>query len=114
MGLDTTHDCWHGSYGSFKGWRSVIADAGELTVNWDMVTSDNIQGDWHTDPEDVLMVLIAHSDCEGLLYHRYLSPLADRLEGLLPSLSGRYHEWTVQFIEGLRSADLHGDDVEFC
>lgn len=25
MGLDTTHDAWHGSYGAFHRWRSMIA-----------------------------------------------------------------------------------------
>jgi hypothetical protein len=25
MGLDTSHDCWHGSYGSFMRWRIEIA-----------------------------------------------------------------------------------------
>lgn len=27
MGLDTTHDCWHGSYGSFNAWRIQLAKA---------------------------------------------------------------------------------------
>ncbi len=25
MGLDTTHDAWHGSYGSFNSWRTWLA-----------------------------------------------------------------------------------------
>ena len=25
MGLDTSHDCWHGSYSSFNSWRHEIA-----------------------------------------------------------------------------------------
>lgn len=26
MGLDTTHDCWHGSYTAFNRWRHKIAE----------------------------------------------------------------------------------------
>lgn len=25
MGLDTTHDCWHGAYSAFMRWREMIA-----------------------------------------------------------------------------------------
>ena len=25
MGLDTTHDCWHGAYSAFMRWRQEIA-----------------------------------------------------------------------------------------
>lgn len=25
MGLDTSHDCWHGSYGAFMRWRTWLA-----------------------------------------------------------------------------------------
>ncbi len=25
MGLDTTHDCWHGPYSSFNRWRTQLA-----------------------------------------------------------------------------------------
>ena len=27
MGLDTTHDCWHGAYSAFHRWRCMIAKA---------------------------------------------------------------------------------------
>jgi len=30
MGLDTTHGCWHGSYGAFMRWRCEIAKAAGL------------------------------------------------------------------------------------
>jgi hypothetical protein len=32
MGLDTTHDCWHGSYGGFNRWRNAIAAAAGYTL----------------------------------------------------------------------------------
>lgn len=30
MGLDTSHDCWHGSYSSFHRWRCMIAQEAGL------------------------------------------------------------------------------------
>lgn len=27
MGLDTTHNCWHGGYGRFMVWRAALAEA---------------------------------------------------------------------------------------
>jgi len=30
MGLDTSHDCWHGAYSSFMRWRCEIAKAAGL------------------------------------------------------------------------------------
>jgi hypothetical protein len=30
MGLDTTHDCWHGAYSAFSRWREKLAEAAEL------------------------------------------------------------------------------------
>ena len=35
MGLDTTHDCWHGSYGGFSMWRLEIAKA----LGWEQTTT---------------------------------------------------------------------------
>ena len=29
MGLDTTHDCWHGPYSMFMRWRTAIAAAAQ-------------------------------------------------------------------------------------
>jgi hypothetical protein len=30
MGLDTTHNCWHGAYSAFMRWRQEIAKAAGL------------------------------------------------------------------------------------
>lgn len=33
MGLDTTHDCWHGSYGSFSIFREKLAEAAGIPLD---------------------------------------------------------------------------------
>lgn len=130
MGLDTTHDCWHGSYSSFNRWRCAVAtaagwklgDPDELRVVTPETPSDieqkNYQGEWDTDPADPLMVLFAHSDCDGIIHHRHAAPLADRLEALLSSIPTSdvppcNNKRTRQFIDGLRLAAAAGENVEF-
>ncbi|QGH79670.1 hypothetical protein SEA_MINNIE_81 [Mycobacterium phage Minnie] len=64
MGLDTTHDCWHGAYGGFARFREVVGRAAGLPYiipsdpdhwshgspvldfDWDLYTLDNYQGRW--------------------------------------------------------------------
>lgn len=49
MGLDTSHDCWHGSYGAFMRWRCKIAEVAGLPplqwmegfYNWSCISSDD-------------------------------------------------------------------------
>jgi hypothetical protein len=138
MGLDTSHNCWHGAYGSFSRWRDELARVAGYEfrqlesefkpfpdVDWDKYHADLINGPlmgrWDETPEDPLLVLIVHSDCDGWIYHAQTKALADRLTELLPLLSdanagghiGHWHEKTQQFIDGLLLAHELGEDVEF-
>ncbi len=142
MGLDTTHDCWHGPYSAFTRWRHVVARAAgyevlpvkyedgttmdTIMVDWGHITAANLQGEWDETPKDALMVLIAHSDCDGLIHPNQGRALADRLEGLLPLLQGGGRDGgsaradydgtraaTERFIAGLRAAAEAGEDVRF-
>jgi hypothetical protein len=132
MGLDTTHNCWHGSYGGFSYWRNLIAEAAgyklvrsggvydhvTIDLDWDQYEAENFYGKWAKDPEDILLVLIVHSDCEGEIKKRHLLPLADRLEEVLKDLPEDetfrdIHGTTQQFIDGLRLAAEMGQKVKF-
>jgi hypothetical protein len=129
MGLDTSHDCWHGPYGGFARWRNTLAlaagyklatdDEGRTMADlpWDMFEDKNYQGEWDTVPgDDPLLYLLAHSDCDGVIHPEHGAHLAARLEQLLPRLGGG-PEWvaprTRQFIDGLRAAARAGEDVDF-
>lgn len=120
MGLDTTHECWSGSYGAFGRWRHKLA---EVAGYGDLSEYIGFGGDksW---PEngDALIVLLNHSDCEGEIAAADCAPLADRLEGLLDSLDiagaggghiGNYGDKTRAFIAGLRDAAALNEPVEF-
>jgi hypothetical protein len=70
---------------------------------------------------DALIVLLAHSDCEGEIQVDMLEPLADRLEELLPLLDKEeptghirsYRAVTERFIRGLRAAAAAGEPLGF-
>lgn len=149
MGLDTSHDCWHGPYSAFSRWRAALQRAAgwhleeqrddrgmryELAreINWEAVTDANIAGQWETLPEDPLIVLVAHSDCDGQLPVAALLPLAERLEQLAERMEpgqGRHWKWTpgmegratydgereatMRFAAGLRRAAAVGQPVVF-
>lgn len=137
MGLDTSHDCWHGAYSAFSRWRNKIAEVAgydvarvqyedhiwhELAlIDWGHMTPANLQGEWGETPADPLLVLIAHSDCDGVIHPVQAGPLAERLQELLPLLPdeegpGHIRHWrgtTQQFIDGLRAAAGANEDVVF-
>lgn len=128
MGLDTSHDCWHGPYGGFSRWRTALARAAGYKVTdevrlgepqyelpWDMFEDKNYQGEWDSPPgDDPLLFLLVHSDCDGVIHPAQGIHIAARLEQLIPLLDD---EWTVQktrqFDDGLRKAAEAGEDVDF-
>lgn len=137
MGLDTTHGCWHGAYSAFSRWRNTIAEAAGYAVwnvkyddgltsptimlDWGHITAADLAGQWEKTPEDPLVVLLAHSDCDGVIRSADAGALADRLEEILPQLPsendhghiGNWEAKTRAFIDGLRKAALAGEDVAF-
>lgn len=136
MGLDTSHGCWHGPYGSFAVWRLALAQAAGYRISqehvpgrsdyvlpWELFEAKNYQGEWDSPPgDDPLVYLLAHSDCDGVIHPEHGVHIAARLEQLLPKLAGlgypgRDDEWmrdkTEQFIAGLREAAAAGEDVDF-
>ena len=134
MGLDTTHDCFHGAYGAFMRWRRELAraagykilepslDQPDYDLPWDMFEDKNYQGEWDTVPgDDPLLYLLVHSDCDGVIHPGQAVHIARRLESLLPLLdesasAGHIKSMratTQRFIDGLKAAVAAGEDVEF-
>lgn len=119
MGLDISHDCWHGAYSAFMRWRMAIAEVAGYGSLYDY---DGFGGFKSWPKDDVLVSLLFHSDCDGNLKWEICDSLADRLEGLLPALVvkgsgkghvGSYEEKTKFFIAGLRQAYAAQENVEF-
>jgi hypothetical protein len=132
MGLDTSHDCWHGAYSAFARWRNELAVAAGYPMDaddryyelpWDEFKDENYQGDWNgkVPGDDPLLYLLVHSDCDGVIHPEQGKDIAVRLRELLPKLdeekSGGHiasmHATTQQFIDGLEAAATAGEDVRF-
>ena len=126
MGLDTTHNAWHGSYMRFSKWRNEVAEIAGYSIvpfgryripqpllDWGKYTESNSMGEWAETPADPLIVLLVHSDCDGLIMPQQALPLADALEALLPRMEGWTRVRTIQFILGLRLAVELDEPVEF-
>jgi hypothetical protein len=115
MGLDTSHDCWHGPYSYFRTWREDLTRCIGRTVfeDNDRVTEKTVQGIWDIEPDDVIDVLLLHSDCEYCIPHRFCDRLADRLEEIAELQEERLTQRTAQFASGLRRAHCANEDVQF-
>jgi len=126
MGLSTSHDCYRGGYGGFKHLRLELAkaagydteihpSAGEIPkLDWKTYPDSAEFGEWDELPDDILIVLLVHSDCEGKLPHSLCKPLAERLKELSPLLdSDFYREQAEAFVVGLELADSLKQDVRF-
>ena len=135
MGLDTSHDCWHGAYGAFTRFRTAIAKAAGYPIGpdeslggrdfyqlpWDQFEDKNYYGEWDRVPgDDPLIVLLVHSDCDGVIHPEHGVHLAKRLRELAPLLSeeGGGHidsmrAVALRFADGLEDAAALDEDVVF-
>jgi hypothetical protein len=109
MGLDVSHDCWHGAYSAFMRWRGKLAEVAGLppldlmegfypglidVLKYVSPPFDDVVEQWRKSlpirwealKPDVLHILLYHSDCDGDIPTEYCDLLADRLEELLPLL----------------------------
>jgi len=130
MGLDTTHDCWHGPYSSFNDWRREIARAVGIPLPLmegfaSRELRDHMPDDvckwlplkWEILKPDVIHVLLNHSDYDGVIESKDCEPLADRLEEIADMDSFQGGDWYLdaiaRFATGLRLAGVNNENVEF-
>ena len=116
MGLDTSHNCWHGPYSSFMSFRKELAKVANIP---DLDSMDGFGGTfpWDELRPDIIHVLLNHSDCDGQIDAVYCLPPALRLEELAPSLLDygpvSHRVQAKRFATGLRLAAERGESVEF-
>ena len=134
MGLDVSHDAFHGAYSAFNRFRKSICRAmGGSFPPHD--TEYHEDGDkllprlWYwghgygPETHPGLEVLLSHSDCDGVISPADCVAVADDLEALLPHITGHgsghiadqggYAEVTRKFIDGCRLAAAKGEDLVF-
>lgn len=119
MGLDTTHNAWHGSYGRFARWRRALAEAAGMpdldTIYGHQTGNALAYVTFEMLKPDDLHLLLDHSDCDGFISPENAEKIANRLEELLdePVLQEEWREKTEQFIEGARLAASLGEQIQF-
>jgi hypothetical protein len=121
MGLDTTHDAWHGPYSSFNQWRTEIAS--HIGINLREMDGYKMQGfriipglPWDDWVDHDLYPLLIHSDCEGELTPDECRRIANALGEILPKMDPE-NEYllrkTKQFHDGCQRAALLNQVIEF-
>lgn len=113
MGLDCSHDAWHGAYSAFMRWRTMLAEVAGLPpldlmegfytngATGALYFGESPAGVWADKRErlsrqlpikwdclkpSALHELLFHSDCEGEIPADRCNAIADALEALLPLL----------------------------
>jgi hypothetical protein len=82
MGLDTTHNAWHGPYSSFNRFRYQLAK--RIGINLDEYIGYNPGGSKDLVSIDhPLMDLFNHSDCDGELTPEQCSKIVDGLDQII-------------------------------
>ena len=127
MGLDTSHDAWHGAYSAFDSWRSAICSA--MGGKWPQGHNSDMRWYWgpgfSKETHPGLRCLLCHSDCDGEIDPATCALLADELTALLPFMDawglgcghiaqrGGYADVTRTFIQGCRRAAAANEPLEF-
>ena len=129
MGLDCSHDAFHGAYSSFNRLRqSVAAAAGgsfpehedpSLDPNMWYVGARYRQSEWPG-----LALFLNHSDCDGDISAAECAAVARELNCLVPGVPvggvghlarlGGTRDTLRQFIAGCWLAHARGERLEFC
>jgi len=123
MGLDTTHDAWHGSYSTFNEWRWLVAAAAGFPPLSEMEGHGGTRS-WDDAPGDRRLVpLLHHSDCDGELTPAECASIAAALEELVDRLPDYTEEdepfrslWRDKvraFVAGCREAAAAYESLEF-
>ncbi len=97
MGLAISHGCISVPYSFFNRWRRNIAKSclwtysikgndiiESIDFNWNSLSQCSCEiskGLWKKRPDDILLILYLHSDCEGFIYHKHLKELIKVLRG---------------------------------
>lgn len=131
MGLDTTHDAFHGAYSAFNRFRKIVCKAigGSFPPHDDKTLEDAMWywGDgYNKEQNQGLFVFLSHSDCDGHISPEMCVVVANELEEILPKIEalneeahghierdGGFVEVTKRFIAGCRLAAERNEPLEF-
>lgn len=118
MGLDTSHNCWHGPYSSFNGFRYSLGR--QIGINLDEYIGYGGKGTKNIENiEHELMLLFNHSDCEGELTVEESKQIVIGLNKVLENfnenleLSYNFKNKIIQFRDGCLDAISKNEIIDF-
>lgn len=117
MGLDTTHEAWHGPCSAFNDWRRWVAQKA-LGMDLDKMEGFCDGGFSWSHIKHPLVPLLNHSDCDGVLPLAALKEIADSLMELATASEEppkrHSNEWyCLRFADGCQAAIKAGEDIKF-
>jgi hypothetical protein len=114
MGLDTTHDAWHGSYSSFAKFREELAAIEGFSL--DEMTGFGGSKSW-AKVKSPLKPLLNHSDWNGEIQWQHCEAIANRLEEISSTINRDTEFWlydkALTFAVGARKAFKKKQNIEF-
>lgn len=126
MGLDLSHDAFHGAYSAFNRLREHIVEA--IGGTWPNLLDANPQWTYDENVYDMnahpaLHEFLCHPDCDGEIAPDVCALLANDLEELLPKMPttgtghldrpGGVRAVVQQLIDGCRRAHAAGEPLDF-
>lgn len=117
MGLDTTHNCFHGPYGTFNRFRISLGLQIGIDLN-DFVEYGGMKSSLNDFNHD-LKPLFNHSDCDGELTPKESEQIIKGLNSVLENFNEKlpqdfnFKEKIIQFRDGLIEAVSKNENVIF-
>jgi len=140
MGLDTTHDAFHGAYSAFNRFRQAACEAlgGSFPPHSNLErlkaigVTEEPRRDWWYVPDEVtrethpgMYFFLEHEDCDGIIPPEMCGLIAEEMERLLPRLdemgedvghiaaAGGIGAVARRFIKGCRLAAKRNEKITF-
>lgn len=123
MGLDTTHGAYNGAYSSFNDFRRALLKAynGEDLFDYVGYEYRSKRDNKRNSPgkslinidDDGLLLLMDHSDCEGMIRWVDCKLVADSIRKIATKLPSNYMYMAIQFANGCQLAYTKKEDLLF-
>lgn len=117
MGLDTSHDCWHGSYSSFNRFRESLAE--QIGTKLNEYEGFGGQKKFDTLKHDI-RPLLDHSDCDGTLSVQEAKQVANGLTSILENFNENlnydiysFKQRIIRFRDGCLDAVRLNEPIDF-
>lgn len=115
MGLDTSHNAWHGPYSSFHSFRKFLAN--RIGIVLDSLEGFGGTTSWDTFEHDIKPLLF-HSDCDGELSPEECEQVARGLKSIIDATAETeeneyYIRKAKQFMEGCLDAASKKESIDF-